>query len=205
MTTNAGKALYDSFKKSRISLFILSFLYLFGIAAGAWVMTGMDSTRTAQVYELFKSYLSLLEGDKPDFWQLFFSCFLSGFRYFTIIAVLGFLIVGIPALIGGVFYKGFCTGFSFACLLTIYGLSTPAHLWIQLLWQNLLLMPFLLLFSCQSLAFSAGMIRAIKRDRKAVAFDFRRESVLFVLQYVGFVIILLLLSCIGAGVSVLVG
>jgi stage II sporulation protein M len=177
---------------------------LFGVGLGAWFMNNMESTHTARIYELFENYLSLLHRDGQAFHQVLYSCFISGFRYFSIIAILGFLIVGIPILIGGILYKGFCTGFALACLLTVYGLESPIHLWIQILWQNLLLMPCILLFSCQSLAFSSKMIRAIKRDKRMVSFDFRRDSLLFVLQYLGFLIILVLLSFIGAGVCTLV-
>lgn len=204
MTTNAGNIFHNFFKKNRTTLCVLSILYLLGVGIGAWIMKNMDGTQTTHIFELFENYISLFDEGSLGFYQIFYSYFISGFRYFTFIVILGFLVIGTPVLIGGILYKGFCTGFACACLLSIYGMESPAFLWVQILWQNILLMPCILLFSCQSLLFSVKTIRAIKRDKRLISFDFRREALIFIMQYIGFLVFLILLSLIGASINILI-
>ena len=193
------------FTQNRTSLFILSLIYLVGIGIGAWLPKGISAPESAQIYALFENYLFVLGGSPIGFWGMFTAYFQNGLVHITAVFVLGFLIIGTPFLFAGVLYKGICTGFSGACLLFIYGTAGPASLWVQVLWQNIFLMPCILLFAGQSMRFSRGIFHTIRRDKQQASFDLKRNVSIFALQYIGAVFSLFLISLMGAGGTVLFG
>ncbi len=177
-------------KTNQRIIIILLFLAAVGICAGAFFEVYMSGEGKQQLTDILGGILnSTDEGNSASLGECFINSLKSNILFLIAAYISPVIFITLPILPLFIMLKGISIGFSSAMTLEVIGIKGIAYLFIAVMPQNLIQIPVLCFLASMSL--QAGAINGkaaifpgntgARRKRKALHFDARRYSYIYII------------------------
>lgn len=141
--------------------FFLFVLFGVGVAFGALAVGALEDNQRLELVHYLKHFLGAVRGEgegAPAARHVFSLAFGSNLRTTGLIFLLGLSIAGVPLVPVVIFLRGFILGFTVGFLLSQLGWPGFGMVFLAVLPQNLILVPFLLILAASALAFGGAVV-----------------------------------------------
>lgn len=151
--------------KENISVyFIIILFFAIGLAIGGFAIKSLEAGDKQELLTYMNSFFKVYSGENVSGLTIFFQSAKNNFFSILIIWILSLTIVGVPAVLIVIGFRGCILGFSVGFFIEGMGLKGLLFSLIGVIPQNIVYIPCILLTGALSLMFSIGVIRR-KRNK----------------------------------------
>lgn len=184
-------------RENRGQYFLISVIFLAGIMVGNYKVTGLEGDVSNYLLRLIDNYLQVGVAGSLDGSSILWSAFLSQAKIIAAIWFLGLTVIGLPLILAVVFLRGFSLGFTVGFLYQEKALTGILITLISVLPQNLVYIPFLMMWAVIALNFSIFIVKGRNSSVIPLGTGFMSYTILMLV----FLVILLLGAFIEAYLS----
>ncbi|MEN6327794.1 MAG: stage II sporulation protein M [Syntrophomonas sp.] len=177
-------------RENRGQYFMISLIFLAGIIVGNYKVTGLEGDVSSYLLKLVDNYLQGGVAGSLDGNSIIWGAFLSQAKIVAAIWFLGLTVIGLPLILAVVFLRGFSLGFTVGFLYQEKALTGILISLISVLPQNLVYIPFLIMWAVIAMNFSIFIVKGRNSSVMPLGTGFISYSIL--------VLIFLLLFLLGA-------
>jgi stage II sporulation protein M len=145
-------------RDNRWQYLVISLIFLIGLAMGAQKVEGLEGGVRDYLGEMIDNYL--LEGRESPIYGSGILLAAAATQAKTVLAIwfLGLTIIGVPLILAVVFLRGYALGFTVGFLIHQKGGAGVLMSILSILPQNLVYIPFLIIWSVVAVNFSAYLV-----------------------------------------------
>lgn len=146
-------------RKNNWHYILLTLILVLGIFLGYQKVYILTDDVRSHLLELINNYL--LGGYKGDYSgnQIFISAYIQQLKSITLIWFLGLTVIGIPLILGVIFFRGFSLGFTIGFLVKEKGSAGVIISILSILPQNILYLPLIIAWGLIAINFSFYIVK----------------------------------------------
>lgn len=168
--------------QDNLGLYLLvGFFFLAGIIAGTVAVNFLEAQQASQLGSYLEKLLGQFKGEGPAFNQAAYQALMSALKEMGLVWFLGLTVIGIPLIIGLIFFKGAILGFTVGFLVQQKALAGVAFSFLAILPPNIIQIPALFLAAVLGISFSIGLIHGRSQVGGAILPRFLTYSFLMLL------------------------
>ncbi len=183
--------------ENRWQYLLITLIFLGGVIIGDYKVTGLTGSVKSHLLSLIDDYLKGGINADLDNQVILFNSFLNQAKSIIAIWFLGLTVIGMPIILGVVFFKAFSLGFTIAFLVQERAVSGVMISILSILPQNLVYIPLIIIWSVVGINFSVYVARG--RAGNAVALG--RALITYTMLLIVFLVIVLVGAFIEAYLS----
>ncbi|MDD3267891.1 MAG: stage II sporulation protein M [Syntrophomonadaceae bacterium] len=145
--------------ENRGQYFLISIIFLLGVVIGNYKVTGLEGEVTNYLLSLIDNYLQGGVAGNLDGNSILLGAFFNQARIVAAIWFLGLTVIGLPLILAVVFLRGFSLGFTVGFLYQEKAMTGILISLISVLPQNLVYIPFLIMWAVIALNFSIFIVK----------------------------------------------
>ncbi len=161
-----SSSLRGYFDRNTNILIFLSTMFVVAIGIGAMCVNYVSEDNLAAIGTMFGDYLALARGSDIETKSVFFSMLIFCIKYIFIILLLGFTMFAPIFIVILISIKGFLIGFVTSCILASSDLSYLNIIFINIIMQNMLVLPIIIYFSAESINFSSILMDTMRAKKR---------------------------------------
>lgn len=149
---------------NRWQYLLITAVLIAGMIMGNYKVFNLEGGVKSHLTDLIDNYLS---GDMPgnvNSRTILCGAFFNQIKTIIIIWFLGLTVIGFPLILAVVFYRGFSVGFTIGFLVHQKGWSGVLLTFLTILPQNLIYVPFLLIWAVIGINFTVYLVNSKNRD-----------------------------------------
>ncbi|MGI5921347.1 MAG: stage II sporulation protein M [Syntrophomonadaceae bacterium] len=182
---------------NRWQYILLSVIFIIGLIMGNYKVLSLDGGVRSHLTGLLDTYLSQDMPGDLDSKAIFMGAFINQARMVFLIWLLGLTVIGFPLILGVIFYRGFSLGFTMGFLVHERAGAGVIITILSILPQNLIYIPFLLIWAVIGINFTAYLVRG----RNVSAIPLGKGLVSYTALMVVFLVVILIGSFVEAYLS----
>ncbi|MBS4536226.1 stage II sporulation protein M [Clostridium sp. D2Q-14] len=174
--------LINNFKNNFLKYFLVIIILMIGISAGVITIKIMDETQRNELHKFINEFFSTVNSQKINNITLLKNSISNNFKTALIIWGMGILVLGIPVILGIIFFRGFTIGFSIGFMINDFGFKGLMLALLTLIPQNIFIIPGIIIISSLAISYSIEFIKDRKKKKinnnkdnfvkKAISFSF---------------------------------
>jgi len=151
-------------KENLKAYLLVSVILLIGITLGVVFVNSLQEQQAQEVQSYVEEFVTALQdGNSIDTGMLLRNSLRNNLMLALIMWFVGSTVIGIPVVLGIVWYRGFCLGYTIAALIAIMGTGKGCLFFAtSMLLQNLLLIPCMLALSVSGIK----LYKSIMKDKR---------------------------------------
>ncbi|MDD4802686.1 MAG: stage II sporulation protein M [Syntrophomonas sp.] len=139
---------------------LITLIFVLGVIIGDYKVTGLAGGIKSHLLSLIDEYIKGGINSDLNKEAILFNSFLNQAKSILAIWFLGLTVIGMPIILGVVFYKGFSLGFTIAFLVKEKAVSGILISILSILPQNLVYIPLIIIWSVIGINFSVYIARS---------------------------------------------
>lgn len=191
MVTLLNERIARNIKENISIYFIIILFFAIGLAVGGFAIKSIGDGDKQDLLTYMNSFFKVYSGESVSGLTIFLQSAKNNFFSILIIWILSLTIVGVPALLIVVGFRGFILGFSVGFFIESMGLKGLVFSLIGVIPQNIIYIPCILITAALSLMFS---ISVIKRKRNKNFYGGQKLSILSYSMTIGVIFLVSLLG-----------
>lgn len=175
-------------RENRGQYFMISLIFLVGIIVGNYKVAGLEGDVSSYLSKLVDNYLQGGVAGSLDGSNILWAAFLSQAKIVAAIWFLGLTVIGLPLILAVVFLRGFSLGFTVGFLYQEKALTGVLIALVSVLPQNLVYIPFLIMWAVIALNFSIFIVKGRNTSVMPLGTGFISYSILMLVFLVLFLL-----------------
>lgn len=139
--------------------FIIILFFSIGLAVGGFTIKSLGSGDKQELLAYMNSFFKIYSGESVSGFTVFMQSAKNNFFSILIIWILSLTIIGVPALLIVIGFRGFILGFSIGFFIEGMGLKGLVFSLVGIIPQNIIYIPCILISGALSLTFSISVIK----------------------------------------------
>ncbi|BCV21763.1 stage II sporulation protein M [Moorella sp. Hama-1] len=160
---------------------LVGFFFLAGIIAGTVAVNFLEPQQVSQMGSYLGKLLDQFNGEGPAFNYAAYQALMSALKEMGLVWFLGLTVIGIPLIIGLVFFKGAILGFTVGFLVQQKALAGVVLSFLAILPPNIIQIPALFLAAVLGISFSISLMHSRSQVGGAILPRFLTYSFLMLL------------------------
>lgn len=159
-------AILEHIKDNKKSYLLVACILLIGIILGVLFVNNLQEEQSKEVQKYINEFISQAkDGGKLDSGKLFQSSLRNNLILVIIMWFVGSTVIGIPIVLGIVWYRGFCLGYTVSILIAMLGTGKGTLFFVTaMLLQNLILIPCILALAVSGIKLYKSIIKDKRRE-----------------------------------------
>ncbi len=153
------KILTEYFKRNIIQYIFLSIILIIGIVLGSITVNFISDMQSENIQSFIKGFLANVNGISVDYSSVFYISLSNNIKTAVLLILLGLSVVGIPFILGIIFFRGFILGFTVGFLIEDLGSKGLILSVLSILPQNLIILPCIISIGVTALTFATTVIK----------------------------------------------
>lgn len=153
------KILTEYFKRNIIQYIFLSIILIIGIVLGSITVNFISDMQLENIQSFIKGFLANVNGISVDYSSVFYISLSNNIKTAVLLILLGLSVVGIPFILGIIFFRGFILGFTVGFLIEDLGSKGLILSVLSILPQNLIILPCIISIGVTALTFATTVIK----------------------------------------------
>lgn len=153
--------------KDNLKAYLLtSIILLIGITLGVVLVNNLQEQQSQEVQNYVNEYVdSLKNGSSIDSGKLLRNSIKNNLILVLVMWFVGSTVIGIPIVLGIVWYRGFCLGYTISALIAIMGVGKGSLFFATaILLQNLILIPCILALAVSGIKLYKSIIKDKRKE-----------------------------------------
>jgi stage II sporulation protein M len=184
---NIRRKLKQHIMENRLQYLLITLIFISGVFIGDYKVTGLTGGVKSHLLSLIDDYLKGGINADLDKQVILLNSFLNQAKSILAIWFLGLTVIGMPVILGVVFFKAFSLGFTIAFLVKERAVSGVMISILSILPQNLVYIPLIIIWSVIGINFSVY----IARGRAGSAVPLGRALITYTMLLMFFLILVL--------------
>lgn len=139
--------------------FIIILFFSIGLAVGGFTIKSLGSGDKQELLAYMNSFFKIYSGESASGFTVFMQSAKNNFLSILIMWILSLTVIGVPALLIVVGFRGFILGFSIGFFIEGMGLKGLVFSLVGIIPQNIIYIPCILVAAALSLTFSISVIK----------------------------------------------
>lgn len=153
--------------KDNIKAYLLvAMILLIGIILGVIFVNNLQEKQSQEVQSYVDEFVTALqEGSRIDTGKLLHSSIKNNLILAVVMWFAGSTVIGIPIVLGIVWYRGFCLGYTISSLIAVMGIRKGCLFFVtSMLLQNLILIPCILALAVSGIKLYKSIIKDKRKE-----------------------------------------
>lgn len=146
--------------------FLVAVILLIGITLGVIFVNNLQEQQTQEVKDYVNEFVvALKDGNSIDTGKLLHNSIKNNLILALIMWFVGSTVIGIPIVLGIVWYRGFCLGYTISSLIAVMGMGKGCLFFVtSMLLQNLILIPCTLALAVSGIKLYKSIVKDKRKE-----------------------------------------
>jgi len=160
--------LKEYFKRNIFQYIFLSVILIIGIIIGSVTVNFISDVQAANIQSFINGFLANVNSTAVDYSSVFYLSMSNNMKTAALLILLGLSIIGIPFILGVIWFRGFVLGFTVAFLIEELGAKGIILSILSIFPQNLIILPCIISIGVTGMTFAITVIKnRIKNYRES--------------------------------------